>query len=136
MKHLGDITKIDGAKIEVVDVITGGSPCQDLSVAGNRSGLAGTRSGLFMEQIRIVKEMRKADERNGGTDEPVRPRYMVWENVAGAFSSSGGRDFAKAFSDDLKDDKECVYTKECLDRELQRYCGNSFEPYEKRYFEE
>lgn len=102
MKHLGDIAKIDGAKIEVVDVITGGSPCQDLSVAGNRSGLAGTRSGLFMEQIRIVKEMRKADERNRRTDEPVRPRYMVWENVAGAFSSNGRRDFAKVLEEIIR----------------------------------
>ena len=67
MKHLGDITKINGAEIEPVDVITGGSPCQDLSVAGKRAGLAGTRSGLFMEQIRIVKEMRQADEQAGRT---------------------------------------------------------------------
>jgi DNA (cytosine-5)-methyltransferase 1 len=58
MKHLGDITKINGAEIELVDVIVGGSPCQDLSVAGNRAGLDGERSGLFMEQIRIVKEQR------------------------------------------------------------------------------
>lgn len=58
MKHLGDITKILGYEIEPVDVITGGSPCQDLSVAGKRAGLAGERSGLFMEQMRIVKEMR------------------------------------------------------------------------------
>lgn len=94
MKHLGDITKINGAEIEVVDVITGGSPCQDLSIAGKRAGLAGARSGLFMEQIRIVKEMRAHDKANGRTGDMVRPRFMVWENVPGAFSSNKGRDFA------------------------------------------
>ena len=94
MKHLGDITKINGAEIEIVDVITGGSPCQDLSIAGKRAGLAGARSGLFMEQIRIVKEMRERDRANGRTGDMVRPRFMVWENVPGAFSSNKGRDFA------------------------------------------
>ena len=148
MKHLGDITKINGAEIEPVDVITGGSPCQDLSVAGKRAGLAGARSGLFMEQIRIIKEMRDADKlrierlsdtkirgRSGtdntigkgggcgdirntnavstdcgkggtadiaeriaqhglcGAGQLIRPRYMVWENVPGAFSSNKGEDF-------------------------------------------
>lgn len=94
MKHLGDITKINGAEIEPVDVITAGSPCQDLSVAGKRAGLAGERSGLFMEQIRVIKEMRENDRRtNQRTDEYVRPRYMVWENVPGALSSNGGEDF-------------------------------------------
>lgn len=94
MKHLGDITKINGAKIEPVDVVTGGSPCQDLSVAGKREGLAGERSGLFMEQIRIIKEMREYDRTaNQRTDEYVRPRYMVWENVPGALSSNKGEDF-------------------------------------------
>ena len=136
MKHYGDITKINGAEIEPVDIIVGGSPCQDLSVAGKRAGMKHgelgheetTRSGLFMEQIRIVKEMRDADKlRNtdaicpscgggssanpseritqhgfcsncGGTNEtranqPVRPRFMVWENVPGAFSSNSGEDF-------------------------------------------
>ncbi len=71
MKHLGDITKINGAEIEAVDVITGGSPCQDLSIAGKRAGLAGARSGLFMEQIRIVKEMRERDRANGRTGDMV-----------------------------------------------------------------
>lgn len=84
MKHLGDITLIRGDEIEPVDCIIGGSPCQDLSVAGKRAGLSGARSGLFMEQIRIVREMRK---RYG------KPRYMVWENVPGAFSSNKGEDF-------------------------------------------
>ena len=95
MKHLGDITKINGAEIEPVDCITGGSPCQDLSVAGKRAGLAGERSGLFMEQIRIVKEMREHERRIRGTDDDfrLRPRYMVWENVPGAFSSNKGQDF-------------------------------------------
>ena len=89
--QLGDITKIDGRKIEPVDVITFGSPCQDLSIAGKRAGLDGERSGLFMEAVRIIKEMR--DETNTGTDEPVRPRFAVWENVPGAFSSNKGEDF-------------------------------------------
>lgn len=93
MIHLGDITKINGAEIEPVWVVTGGSPCQDLSIAGKRAGLAGARSGLFMEQVRIVKEMRAEDKRNGRTGNMVRPRYLVWENVTGAYSSNGGRDF-------------------------------------------
>ena len=96
MKHLGDITKINGAEIEPVWCITGGSPCQDLSVAGKRKGLKHsdlgdgetTRSGLFMEQVRIVKEMRERDRRAGRPDELVRPRFLVWENVPGAFSSN------------------------------------------------
>ena len=91
MKHLGDVTKIDGRTVPVVDVIIGGSPCQDLSVAGKREGLQGERSGLFMEQIRIIKEMRQQSEICA--DEFIRPRYFVWENVPGAFSSSGGEDF-------------------------------------------
>lgn len=86
MIHLGDITKIDGSKILPVDVIIGGSPCQDLSIAGKREGLSGKRSGLFMQQIRIIKETRK----KYGT---VYPRFMVWENVPGALSSNKGEDF-------------------------------------------
>lgn len=93
MKHLGDITKLNGAKIPPVWVITGGSPCQDLSVAGKRAGLAGARSGLYMEQIRVIKEMRQHDRDCGRTGVHVRPRYMVWENVPGAFSSNKGEDF-------------------------------------------
>ena len=92
MYHLGDITKIHGDQIPPVDIITGGSPCQDLSVAGKRAGLDGERSGLFMEQIRVVKEMRNAT----GADVDIRmakPRFMVWENVPGAFSSNQGKDF-------------------------------------------
>ena len=86
MKHLGDITLIDGSKIEPVDVITFGSPCQDLSIAGKRAGLAGQRSGLFMETVRIIKQMQEAT--NG-----EYPKYAVWENVPGAFSSNKGKDF-------------------------------------------
>lgn len=86
MIHLGDITKVCGVEIEPVDCITFGSPCQDLSVAGKRAGLAGERSGLFVEAVRIIKEMRKAT--NG-----MYPTFAVWENVPGAFSSNGGEDF-------------------------------------------
>lgn len=86
MKHLGDITLIDGSKIEPVDVITFGSPCQALSIAGKRAGLAGQRSGLFMEAVRIIKQMQEAT--NG-----EYPKYAVWENVPGAFSSNKGKDF-------------------------------------------
>ena len=96
MKHYGDITKLSGYDLPIVDVITGGSPCQDLSVAGKRAGLAGERSGLFMEQMRIVKEMRERDVRdNGRADFLVRPRFCVWENVPGCQSSGSpkGADF-------------------------------------------
>ena len=92
MNHLGDITQIRGDRVPPVDVIIGGSPCQDLSVAGKRAGLAGERSGLYMEQIRIIKEMR-ANVRADGHLRGKSPRYMVWENVPGAFSSNGGEDF-------------------------------------------
>ena len=102
MKHLGDICKISGAEIEIVDVITGGSPCQDLSIAGKRAGLAGARSGLFMEQVRIVKEMREHDRANGRTGDMVLPRYMVWENVPGAFSSNKGQDFAAVLEEIIR----------------------------------
>ena len=93
MMHLGDIKKLDGSKLPPVDIIAGGSPCQDLSTAGKRAGLAGTRSGLYMEQLRIVKEMREADKKRGRTALDVRPRYMLWENVPGAFSSNDRDDF-------------------------------------------
>ena len=81
MIHVGDITKLNGAELPPVDIICGGSPCQDLSVAGARAGLSGARSGLFMEQVRLVKEMRNADEQRGRAGHAVRPRYMLWENV-------------------------------------------------------
>lgn len=102
MLHLGDITKIHGGEAPVVDVVIGGSPCQDLSIAGKRAGLAGVRSGLYMEQIRIIKEMRERDRRMGRTGEFVRPRYMVWENVPGAFSSNGGKDFAAVLEEAIR----------------------------------
>ena len=102
MKHLGDITKINGASVPRVEVIIGGSPCQDLSVAGKRAGLAGERSGLFMEQIRIIKEMRARDEADGRTDTDVFPRYMVWENVPGAFSSHHGDDFRAGLEEPVR----------------------------------
>ena len=86
MIHLGDITKIHGDQIEPVDCITFGSPCQDLSIAGRRAGLAGERSGLFVEAVRIIKEMRKAT--NG-----MHPTFAIWENVPGTFSSNSGEDF-------------------------------------------
>lgn len=86
MIHLGDITKVHGNEIEPVDCITFGSPCQDLSIAGHRAGLAGERSGLFMEAVRIIKEMRSST--NG-----LYPTFAIWENVPGAFSSNSGEDF-------------------------------------------
>ena len=95
MQHVGDITKLNGAALPPVDIICGGSPCQDLSVAGARAGLAGKRSGLFLEQTRITKEMRYADILRGRTGIDVRPRWFIWENVPGAFSSGTpkGEDF-------------------------------------------
>ncbi|MCD8187242.1 MAG: DNA cytosine methyltransferase [Ruminococcus sp.] len=86
VKHLGDIGSINGGEIPPVDIITFGSPCQDMSVAGKRAGLEGSRSSLFHEAIRVIKEMRCAT--NG-----KYPRYAVWENVTGAYSSNGGEDF-------------------------------------------
>lgn len=84
MKHMGDVSRVNGADLEPVDIVIGGSPCQDMSIAGKRNGLEGERSTLFHQQIRIVKEMREAHG---------KPRYMVWENVPGAFSSNKGEDF-------------------------------------------
>lgn len=102
MQHLGDITKLNGATIEPVWCVTGGSPCQDLSIAGKRAGLAGARSGLFMEQIRVIKEMREHDKQLGRSGELIRPRYMVWENVPGALSSNKGRDFAAVLEETIR----------------------------------
>lgn len=93
MKHLGDINKLNGADLEPVTIIAGGSPCQDMSIAGKREGLDGSRSNLFREQIRIIKEMRESDRAAGRTGTQIRPRYMVWENVPGVFSSNKGKDF-------------------------------------------
>ena len=86
VKHCGDVSTLSGAELPPVDIITFGSPCQDMSIAGKRAGLDGSRSNLFYEAIRIVKEMR--DKTNG-----KYPRFIVWENVPGAFSSNGGEDF-------------------------------------------
>ena len=91
MIHVGDIRLLDGAWLPPVGVITGGSPCQDLSIAGRRAGLAGSSSCLYLEQIRIVAEMRKASRGQF-------PRYMVWENVPGALSTHGGRDFLEVLN--------------------------------------
>lgn len=93
MAQLGDITKLRGETVPPVEIVTGGSPCQDLSIAGARAGLAGERSGLFLEQIRLIREMREVDQHRERPTEFVRPRFMVWENVPGAFSSAGGEDF-------------------------------------------
>lgn len=103
MKHLGDVSKVKGGEIEPVDIITFGSPCQDMSTAGKRAGLKHadigdeetTRSGLFLEAIRIIKEMREAT--NGGY-----PRYAVWENVPGAFISNKGKDFRTVLDEFIK----------------------------------
>lgn len=105
MLHLGDVSKIDGAKIQPVDIITFGSPCQDLSIAGKRTGIKHidrgdeetTRSGLFLEAIRIIYEMRKAT--NG-----QYPTFIVWENVPGAFSSHNGNDFRTVLEEITKTD--------------------------------
>lgn len=93
MIHLGDCTKINGAEIEPVDVITFGSPCQNLSIAGNRKGLEGEESGLFIEAVRIIKEMREHESNMGRTGYDIRPRFAIWENVPGAYSSNKGEDF-------------------------------------------
>ena len=101
MRHIGDITKVNGADIPKVDVITFGAPCQDLSIAGSRKGMKHsalgddetTRSGLFMEAVRIIKEMRDDDRAAGRPDHLARPRYAIYENVPGAFSSNKGADF-------------------------------------------
>ena len=103
MKHLGSVSDVHGNDIDPVDVITFGSPCQDLSIAGKRAGLKHeangddetTRSGLFMEAVRIIKEMRKAT--NG-----VYPRFALWENVPGAFSSNRGEDFRTVLEELIK----------------------------------
>lgn len=126
MRHYGDITKLSGYDMEPVDVITGGSPCQDLSVAGKRGGMSKacpvcgwksvgnaeetvcpkcgheleyTRSGLFMEQVRIIKEMRQNERDHGRAGMSVRPRYCIWENVPGVFSSNDGKDFQAVLSE-------------------------------------
>lgn len=102
MKHYGDISKMNGGKIEPVDIITFGSPCQDLSLAGKRSGLDGAKSSMFFEAIRVIKEMREAT--NG-----KYPRWIVWENVPGALSSSKGQDFRTVLEEICKIKDETVH---------------------------
>ena len=109
MIHYGDITKISGYDVPIFDCVIGGSPCQDLSVAGKRAGLDGERSGLFIEQLRVIKEMRDKDARSGKSGEFIRPRFMVWENVPGAFSSNKGEDFRIVLEETAKIvDKDAV----------------------------
>ena len=95
--QLGDVTKIDGAEIQPVDIICAGSPCQDLSIAGKRAGLEGERSNLFYQAMRIVREMR--EKTNG-----VYPKFFVWENVLGAFTSNARRDFKAVLEEILQAD--------------------------------
>ncbi|MGF3066960.1 DNA cytosine methyltransferase [Facklamia sp. P12950] len=92
VRYLGDLCKIKGDEIEPVDIISFGSPCQDLSIAGKRGGLKGSQSNLFFEAIRIIKEMRW---KTGGE----KPRYIIWENVPGAFSSNQGEDFRRVLDE-------------------------------------
>jgi len=101
VKHYGDISKMNGAEIEPVDIITFGSPCQDMSIAGKRDGLSGSRSSLFYEAVRIIKEMRC--KTNG-----QKPRFIVWENVPGAFSSNKGEDFRAVLEEVCKIKDESV----------------------------
>ena len=101
MKHYGDISTLKGSELKPVNIITFGSPCQDMSVAGKREGLGGNRSSLFYEAIRIIKEMREAT--NG-----KYPRYIVWENVPGAFSSNRGEDFKAVLTEICKVKEEQV----------------------------
>lgn len=95
MRHLGSLTELDGGKIPPVDIISFGSPCQDLSVAGTQKGLSGERSGLFREAIRIIYEMRAAT--NG-----IYPTFIIWENVPGAFNSNRGKDFRTVLAEIAK----------------------------------
>ena len=95
LRYYDDITTMHGDEAEAVDVIIGGSPCQDLSVAGQRAGLDGERSSLFLDQIRVIKEMHSKYGRN-------KPRYMVWENVPGALSSANGEDFRRVLEETAK----------------------------------
>lgn len=94
-EQLGDITKLNGADIALVDIISFGSPCQNLSTAGNQRGLDGEKSQLFFEAVRIVYEMK------GATNEEY-PKYIIWENVAGAFSSNKGQDFRRVLEEIAK----------------------------------
>ena len=102
IKHLGDICKISGYEAPPVNVIIGGFPCQDLSCAGNKAGLAGERSGLFFEIIRLIKEMRDRDVKAGRKGTDIRPRFVVLENVPHLLSINGGRDFAAVLEETIR----------------------------------
>lgn len=120
MKHYGDISTLKGSELEPVDIITFGSPCQDMSVAGKREGLDGNRSSLFYEAIRIIKEMREAT--NG-----KYPRYIVWENVPGAFSSNKGEDFKAVLEEICKvKDEQVSVSKPSKWENAGRIMGDSF----------
>lgn len=120
MKHYGDISQMSGAAVEPVDIITFGSPCQDMSVAGKREGLDGNRSSLFYEAIRIIKEMREAT--NG-----KYPRYIVWENVPGAFSSNKGEDFKAVLTEICKvKDEQVSISKPAKWENAGRIMGDGF----------
>ena len=120
IKHYGDISTLDGSELEPVDIISFGSPCQNLSVAGKREGLDGDRSSLFYEAIRIVKEMREAT--NG-----KYPRYIVWENVPGAFSSNRGEDFKAVLTEICKvKDEQVSISKPAKWENAGRIMGDGF----------
>ena len=120
IKHYGDISTLDGSELEPVDIISFGSPCQNLSVAGKREGLDGDRSSLFYEAIRIVKEMREAT--NG-----KYPRYIVWENVPGAFSSNSGEDFKAVLTEICKvKDEQVSISKPAKWENAGRIMGDGF----------
>ena len=120
MKHYGDVSKLKGAELPPVDVITFGSPCQDMSIAGCRDGLSGSRSSLFYEAIRIIKEMREAT--NG-----QYPRYIVWENVPGAFSSNKGEDFRAVLEEVCKvKDSQVSVSKPSKWENAGRIMGDSY----------
>ena len=120
MKHYGDISTLKGSELEPVNIITFGSPCQDMSVAGKREGLGGNRSSLFYEAMRIIKEMREPT--NG-----KYPRYIVWENVPGAFSSNKGEDFKEVLTEICKVKEEQVSVpKPSKWENAGRIMGNSF----------
>ena len=120
MKHYGDISTLKGSELKPVNIITFGSPCQDMSVAGKREGLGGNRSSLFYEAIRIIKEMREAT--NG-----KYPRYIVWENVPGAFSSNRGEDFKAVLTEICKiKDEQVSVSKPSKWENAGRIMGDSF----------
>ncbi len=120
VKNYGDVSKIKGSEVPPVDIITFGSPCQDMSIAGCRDGLGGSRSGLFYEAIRIIKEMREATDGR-------YPRYIVWENVPGAFTSNKGEDFRAVLEEICKvKDTEVSVPKPSKWENAGRILGDSY----------